>query len=114
MDYQTAIERIYEYVNDGEIDRAVMACLRIARHRKDYVSAAVFLREMYPEKSEAMRALQDDLQTLNKETQEFIFKQSLEQWLDVHSLDFDFTGDPEGDRKVFKVGVGEISAEIEQ
>lgn len=57
MDYASAIERIYEHIENGHVDKAVMGCIRVARHLKDYLSAATFLREMYPTKKEVARAI---------------------------------------------------------
>src|SRR5438105_14947622 len=110
MDYEKAVEKVYEHVNRNEIDRAVMECLRIARHRKDYLYSAIFMRELYPNKLEVARALCDDLSHLKKETQELVLKKSYEYWETVHTLDFSITGDDE--RKVFLLGVGEIEGEL--
>jgi hypothetical protein len=60
MDYATAIERVYEHIGNGHVDKAVIGCLRKARHLKDYVHAAVFVREMYPNKQELERVFYDD------------------------------------------------------
>ena len=60
MDYEKAIGRVYEHLEDDKVEPAVMGCLRIARHAKDYLNAATFLRELYPNKQEVARAIHDD------------------------------------------------------
>jgi hypothetical protein len=64
MDYTAAIERVYDHVENDQVDKAVMMCLRISRNLHDYLYAAAFLREMYPNKREWMRILYDDISHL--------------------------------------------------
>jgi len=78
MDYVAAIERVYDHLENGHVDKAVMGCLRIARNLNDYMYAAIFLREMYPVKRDFQRILYDDTSHLKEEAQTYLFKQSLE------------------------------------
>jgi len=48
MDYIAAIDRIFDHLENDDIDKAVMACVRIARNLQDHLYAAIFLRELYP------------------------------------------------------------------
>jgi hypothetical protein len=118
MDYEGAIARVYEHLENDHVEKAVMACLRIARAAKDHLNAAVFLRELYPEKGEVARALYDDTSHLNAEAQKFLYEKSLDRWIELHTIDFAFPedqGKPEGDkRSVFKISAGELDSEIEQ
>jgi hypothetical protein len=115
MNYAIAIERVYEHIENDHVDKAVMVCLRIARGLQDYLYAAVFLREMYPSKRELVRVLYDDTKHLKEEAQKYLYEQSLEYWLDTHTLDFTLGSNEEGeDRNVLAIGVGEIEPEIEQ
>ncbi len=52
MDFTAVIARIHEHLEEDHVESAVMACLRIARASKDYIHAAIFLRELYPDKNE--------------------------------------------------------------
>ena len=115
MDYTAAIENVYEHIENEHVDKAVMGCLRIARHLKDYLYAAIFLREMYPNKREVIHALYEDTSHLNEEAQKFLWEKSLEYWLDLHTLNFSFGTTDEGeDRNVLAIGVGTLDREIEQ
>jgi hypothetical protein len=77
MNYEEAIARIYEHLENDHVEKAVMGCLRVARAAKDYLNAAIFLRELYPNKTEVVRALYDDTAHLNKEAQKFLYETSL-------------------------------------
>jgi len=115
MDYAGAINCVYEHLENDHVDRAVMMCLRIARNLQDYLYAAIFLREMYPVRREFVRVLYDDTSHLKEEAQKFIDKQSLEYWLDIHTLDYSLASDDDGnERNVLAIAVGEMDPELEQ
>ncbi len=115
MDYAKAIEALYEHLENGAVDKAVMACLRIARHGRDYMSAAVFMRELYPNKDAVVRALYDDTQHLKREAQKYLYDQSLERWLEIHTVPFSLGENDDGEEQnVLSVAVGEIESEAEQ
>jgi hypothetical protein len=80
--------RIYEHLEEDRVESAVMGCLRVARTVKDYLNAALFLRELYP--SEVVRALYDDISHLNKEAQKFLFEKSQERWIETAHDGFHF------------------------
>jgi hypothetical protein len=119
MDFKAVIARVHEHLEEDRVESAVMGCLRIARGMKDYVNAAIFLRELYPDKQEVARALQDDIAPLKKEAQDYVFKFSSERWLDLHTVDSFTTEEdrrkPEGERRnVFMISVGELEGELQQ
>lgn len=115
MDYAAIINRVYEHIENGHVDKAIMGCLRIARHLKDYLYAAVFLREMYPSRQELARFLQEDTSHLKEEAQKFLWDQSAKYWLETHTLDFSLGPNDNGEKlNVLKIGVGELDPELEQ
>lgn len=119
MDIGKTVEKIYKYLEDDLVESAVMACLRVARHNKDFMNGAIFLRELYPNKFEVARSLWDEISPLKEETQKFIFELSLERWLELHSIE-SMTPDedrekPKGaQRNLLAVAVGDIENEISQ
>ena len=71
MDINALLQRIFEHVEDGEVDKAVRACLRLSRHVRDYMNSALFLRELVDKKSEIARLLLDDTSELKEEAQKY-------------------------------------------
>jgi hypothetical protein len=115
MDYNKSINRVFEHLENDDVDKAVMACLRIARNLQDYLYAAIFLREFYPVKREFIRVLLDDTSHLKKEAHEFLDKTSFDRWLETHTLDYSLAvGENGEDKNVLAIGVGEIKPELEQ
>jgi hypothetical protein len=115
MDFDAALARIHDHLENDRIENAVMACLRVARAAQDHFNAAIFLRELYPNKTEIARALYEDTQHLNTEARKFLFEKSLERWLEVHTIDgIDSDEDlEEGERhNVLTAAVGEVESEI--
>jgi len=115
MDYDKSLARIYEHLEEDQVEKAVMGCLRVARNAKDYLNAAIFMRELYPDRHEVGRVLYDDTAHLKEEAQKFIWTTSLEHWIKAHTLDFSLSSDEDGEEKnVLKVAVGEIDPELAQ
>ncbi len=115
MDYLKTIERVYDHLENDHVDKAVMACLRIARNLQDHLFAAVFLREFYPGRLEFIRVLYDDTSHLKKDAQKFLDETSHEYWLDTHTLDFSLsTNDKDEEQNILTIGVGEIRPELDQ
>lgn len=115
MDYTREIACVYKHIDNGHVDKAVMGCLRIARHLKDYFYAAVFLREVCPNKKEVARVLSEDASHLKEEARKFLYEKSLDYWLDTHTLEFwRGTNDYAEDRNVLAIGAGELDPELEQ
>lgn len=42
MEYRCVIEGVFEHLENDDLGKAVMACLRLARHTQDYLNTAVF------------------------------------------------------------------------
>lgn len=119
MDFDKAVARIYEHLEEDRVESAVMGCLRIARGMKDYVYAAIFLRELYPEKHEVLRALYDEIAPLKDEAKDYVLRYSGERWLELHTVEnFTLEEDrrkPKGERRnVLMVSAGELDTEILQ
>lgn len=115
MNYSAAINSIYDYLEKNQVDKAVMTCLRISRNLQDHLYTAVFLREMYTEKSEFNRVLYDDASHLKKEELKFLSEKSLEYWLDTHTLDCNFgTNDNGEELNILAISVGKIDSDLEQ
>lgn len=119
MNINEVVTKIYQHLEDDSAESAVMACLRIARHIKDSMNGAIFLRELYPNKKEVARALYDELAPLKDEARKFIFESSLERWIELHTIenmapDEDLEK-PEGERRnLFLIPIGELESEIKQ
>lgn len=116
MDYAAEIKRVYEQLDNDQVDKAVMTCLRLARTLKDYFSAAIFLRELRPNKRQFLQVFYEDTSELKKEERKFLFDASLEHWLDGRTLEQGIcsNGDEDDERNVLVVGIGEIDADIRE
>lgn len=115
MNYTSAIERVYDHLENDDVDKAVMTCLRVSRHLQDHLYTAIFLREFYPTRTEFIRVLCDDTSHLKVEAQKYLDKKSLEHWLEIHTLDFNMGSSEDGEeRNVLTIPVGEVKSEIDQ
>lgn len=116
MDYDKLLAGIFEHLEEEQVEKAVMGCLRIARYAKDYLNSAIFMRELYSDHNEVERVLFDDTAHLTKEAQKFILETSLDRWLEAHTLDFAFPIDEDTDRgnkrNVLRIAVGEIDPNL--
>ena len=120
MDFDAAIQVIYKQLEAGNVENAVMGCLRVARGAQDYLNAAIFLRELYPSRQEVVNALYADISHLNKDTQKFIFETSLKRWTELHTLAFSLNGENEDDlddrdkSNVLFIAAGELDSKAQQ
>lgn len=115
MDIAATLTRVHEQLEDDRVENAVMTCLRIARATGDHFNAVVFLRELYPNKGEIVRALYEETQHLNADAKRFLFEKSLERYLELHTIQgIDDREDvEEGERRnVLGTAAGELEAEI--
>lgn len=113
---QELVQRIYDYVEQGEIDKAVRTSLRLSRHIGDHMNTALFLRELVDDKHEITRVLIDDTSHLKEEAQKYLLTKSFERWLDSRTLSFSFGGgeDSERQKNVLVISVGEFPEELRQ
>jgi hypothetical protein len=116
MDYRHVIERVFEHLEHDDVGKAVMACLRLARHNHDYLNAAVFLREFHTDQTQFRRVFAEDTAKLNEEQQKYVWQKSLDVWIDGRANDN--MGDqnaPPGDRKcLIPFSAGQLDSEIER
>lgn len=108
---QKLIERIYDHIEDDDIDKAVFACIRLSRSIGDVFNTLLFLKELRPDEKQSDQAFYDEVKDLKEEAQEFIWKTVNEHWLQGRNLDYSITGDP--DKTVIAMGVGEMKKEID-
>lgn len=109
------ISKIFTQLESDDVVAAAINCLRLARSIRDYLNAAIFLREMYPARKDFIRALLEDTEQLNEDAQKFLDQTSLNRWLDTRQLKFSLSTDEDGDEKnVLTVSILEIDHEIEQ
>jgi hypothetical protein len=110
------IQRIFDHIENGDVDKAVRASLRLSRHIGDFMNTAIFLRELVDDKDEIARVLYDDTSHLKAEAQNYIYKHSFERWLKSRTLPFSISIDDEDTeaRNVLVISVGELPEEIRQ
>jgi hypothetical protein len=110
------LRRIFDHVEQGDVDKAVRASLRLSRHIGDHMNTALFLRDLLDDKNEIARVLFDDTPHLKEESQKYLYQQSFERWLRSRTLPFSFgtTSDDDEERNVFVMSVGEFPDEVVQ
>jgi hypothetical protein len=106
------VQRIYDHAEAGDTDKAVHACLRLARQIGDTFNAVIFLRELYPDQKQLNDAFFEVTKGLKQEAQEFLWKTTQDRWLLERTLPFSLADDDE--RNVLAMGVGEIARDVEQ
>ncbi len=113
MNKSEILKSIYSYLDSVEVDRAVMACLRLSRLQEDYINTGVFIRELTSDHKDANRTIFDDTNRLTDEAQKFILENSGERWLKSRTIEA-VSGGQELDPVTVITPIGEILAEIEQ
>jgi hypothetical protein len=108
------IQRIFDHIENGDVDKAVRASLRLSRQISDHFNTALFLQELYDDQHEIARILSDDTSHLKVEAQTFILKQSFDRWLASRTVPFSIPGHDEDAEKseVFIISAGELPQEI--
>jgi hypothetical protein len=115
MNHGDLIQRVYEHLENDDVEKAVMVCLRIARNLQDHFQAVIFLRELYTDKQEFGRVFHSDTNHLKAEAQEFLWKKSLDYFIHARTMRFALGSNEDGsERNVLVVGVGEIDSDIEE
>lgn len=113
MNKQAWIERIYDHVETGAVDKATMACLRLSRHIGDTFNTVMFLRELNPDLHQLEAAFLEETQHLQKDARTFIWMTTGERWIEERNLDYSPLSKDE-DKTVIAFGVGDLMREIEQ
>lgn len=104
------INRIFDHVESGDIDKAVFACVRLSRNLGDVFNTIIFLRELYPDKKQLQQAFYDETSHLKDEGIQTLWKITAEAWLDERTLNHSITDNPK--ETVLAMGVGEMQKEI--
>ena len=113
MNHKELVERIYDHIENDNVSRAVMGCLRLSRLSKDYINSTIFLRELHPDKTQLWELFYLETKELNDETKDIIWKLTTERWIDIRTIKhFKISDDDE--KNVVVLGVGEIENEIDQ
>jgi len=116
METQSIIQQIYSHVESGAVDKAVFACVRLARSVGDIISLLGFLRELSSDRNQFSTQLFEETRTLNEEAQKFLWTTTNKKWLEGRTLEH-FSGgkDESGEAKnVLTPGIGELQRELEQ
>jgi hypothetical protein len=116
LEITEVLSRIFEHAENGEVDKAVRACLRVSRYIKDYFHTALFLQELNDDRKVTLRVFLDDTSHLKKEAQTYLYDKSLKDWIASRTLPYSFGKDETygDDKTVLNIAVGEIPAELEQ
>lgn len=112
METQEIIDRVYNYVEVGEIDNAVIACLRLARKVGDIFNVIMFLRELRPDTHQLKTSFVQEVQHLNEEARNRLWKDTQDRWIEERTLDYSLDPDDE-DKKVFVWGIGQLRRKTE-
>lgn len=105
------INRIYDHVEAGDTDKAVFACLRLARNIGDIFNTIIFIRELHPDKTQLTRVFYDEVNHLKEDVQKFLWRTTGEHLIDERTLSYSIVeGDP--DKTVLDMGVGEMQKEL--
>lgn len=109
-------QRIFDHIENGDVDKAVRASLRLSRQIRDHINTALFLRELIDDQHEITRVLLDDTSHLKEEAQKFILKHSWDRWLKCRTVPFSMTGNDEDleNNNVVVTSAGELLEEIRQ
>jgi hypothetical protein len=113
METQEIIDRVYDHVEAGEIDKAVITCLRLARKVGDVFNVIMFLRELRPDTHQLQLSLFQEAQHLNEDARNQLWKDTQDRWIQERTLNCSLDPDDE-DNKVLVWGVGQLKREIEQ
>jgi hypothetical protein len=106
------INRIYDYVETGYIDKAVFACMRLSRNMQDIFNTIIFLRELYPDKKQFTRTFYEEAELLNEDAKKYLWEETLEHWIAERTISLSLI-DEDHDKNVLGLGVGELKSEVE-
>jgi hypothetical protein len=110
------LSRIFDHVENGDVDKAVRASLRLSRQIGDYINTALFLRDLIDDTSEIFRVLSDDTSHLKENSQKYIWDHSYTRWLAYRTLPFaaSIDNDTGQSKNILVISVGEFPEELKQ
>jgi hypothetical protein len=106
------VQRVYEFVEAREIDKAVIVCLRLARCTSDTVNVVMFLRELHPDVQQLHTSFRDETRHLSEAARQQLWHVTQERWLHERTVSDELVPD-EDDKNMLPIGVGELYQEIE-
>lgn len=106
-DSDEIIRRIHDHIDNGDIDKAVIACLRLSRCIGDHFNAVMFLREMRPDHHQFEQQFSDEVKSLSIAAQKHVWRTTGECWLEEHTVDAPPNPD-KPDNTVIGMGIGEM------
>lgn len=107
------MERVYDHVESGDVDKAVFACLRLARKIGDTFNAIMFLRELNADKEQFADQFFHETEKLNKEARSFLWERTAKRWIAERTVRSPGDGNSD-ESKVLDMGVGDLSREVDQ
>ena len=113
MTEQEIIEKIYGYVENLQIDKAVHLCLRLARKIGDVFNLLMFLRELYPDKRQLEDAFYNETSHLTSETQKHAYEITADHWINERTLGSSKSSENDENTTIV-LGVGQIQSELKQ
>lgn len=105
------INRIYDHVENGDIDKAIFSCLRLSRNMGDIINTVIFLRELYPDGKQFVSAFVDETINLKDEIRELVKNSTFDYWINERTMRKSITDNPE--ETILALGVGEMQKELE-
>ncbi|MCI5164685.1 MAG: hypothetical protein D3903_01015 [Candidatus Electrothrix sp. GM3_4] len=105
------VEKIFDHVENDEIDKAVFCCMRLSRKIGDIFNLIMFMRELSLDKEQFNNSFYDETLKLKEEARKFLYETTRKHWLEERALDYSITGD--SSNSVVKHGAGEIQKEID-
>lgn len=106
------VERVHQHVEAGEVDKAVVVCLRLARLINDTANVVMFLRELHPDVPQLRSAIRDETQHLSEATRQQLWSWTLERWIEERTVSQVLSPD-DANRNVLGIGVGELRHEVD-
>jgi hypothetical protein len=115
MNTQELVERVYDHVEKGEVDKAVFACVRLSRSINDLIPLFIFLRELSASDDQYMADLVQETHTLNEEARQYLYKTAQDSWLKRRTLEVPDSNNrrDEGSEKTLTGGIADLQRDVE-
>ena len=105
------VAKIYEAVESRNVELSVMLSMRLARLLNDHLNSLIFMNHLHKRGKHGFRYLHRDMESLPKELKEFLWKRSLDVWLETHSISVQLAEDDyEGHNESEKKNILDITA----
>lgn len=116
METAAIIQQIYTHVESGHVDKAVFACIRLARSIGDVLNLLTFMRELSSDSKQFKTQFFEETKELSKDSTKYLWDRVGTEWLTGRTLQsYSLGQDEKGEElNVLTSGVGELHREIEQ